>query len=53
MPLLNKVDLEALKEDLVRLATKPTEFEKDLEYDKFAQEYLDKLELYKHVTRIK
>ena len=43
IPLLNKADLEAIKADLSRLASKPTEFEKELEYDKFAQEYLDKL----------
>jgi hypothetical protein len=44
MPLLKKTQLEALREDLERLATNPNEFEKDEEYDKFAKEYLNKID---------
>lgn len=44
MPLLKKSQLEAIREDLERLATNPNEFEKDEEYDKFAKEYLNKMD---------
>jgi|GEM_PF-2931488 len=44
MPKMTKEQLELIKEELILVVENPTEFQKREEYDKFAKEYINKLE---------